>query len=119
MVSTYLPLGTARLECSGTIPVRSLQNIPTTLWSPRWLQLPTCLVLMSKETMGNDILMQWNRGRFQRSHFGRDYSEAANQRMHVSRRVEFTEVVSRSRRPRDPYRSARRTSRSRSYSYSA
>ena len=30
--------------------------------------------------------------------------ESANQRMHVSRRVEFIEVVSRSRRPRDPCR---------------
>ena len=29
---------------------------------------------------------------------------AANQRMHASRRVELVEVVSRSRRPRDPYR---------------
>ena len=34
------------------------------------------------------------------------YKKAMNQRMHVSRRVEFIEVVSRSRRPRDPYRYA-------------
>jgi hypothetical protein len=31
--------------------------------------------------------------------------ESANQRMHVSRLVEFIGVVSRSRRPRDPNRS--------------
>lgn len=30
--------------------------------------------------------------------------EWQNHRMHVSRRVEFVEVVSRPRRPRDPYR---------------